>query len=237
MQATHTGDDIAAGNANWRFDGETVKNFEEHVAKSVPMYKDGHKLVLALSDFFVQEGSTIFEIGSSTGILSCQLAERVEQKNARVVGIDIIEDMVRYAQGKYQRPNLEFQCADGLDIDMSGTDLVICYYVVQFVSPARRQLLINKIYESLRWGGALVMFEKVRGPDARFQDIATMMYTDYKLEQGYTSEEVVAKARSLKGVLEPFSTQGNRDLLGRAGFKDITSVFKYICFEGFLAIK
>ncbi|MEK7298654.1 MAG: methyltransferase, partial [Candidatus Margulisiibacteriota bacterium] len=41
----------------------------------------------------------------------------------------------------------------------------------------------------------------------------------------------------LKGVLEPFSTQGNLDLLKRAGFVDVTSVMKYICFEGFLAIK
>ena len=30
---------------------------------------------------------------------------------------------------------------------------------------------------------------------------------------------------------------GNLDLLKRAGFVDIMTVFKYICFEGFLAIK
>jgi tRNA (cmo5U34)-methyltransferase len=47
----------------------------------------------------------------------------------------------------------------------------------------------------------------------------------------------MAKTRSLKGVLEPFSTQGNIQLLKRSGFKDIMTVFKYGCFEGFLAIK
>ena len=81
------------------------------------------------------------------------------------------------------------------------------------------------------------MFEKVRGPDARFQDIFTSIYTDYKLEQGYSAEEIVNKAQSLKGVLEPFSTQGNLDLLARAGFVDVTTVMKHIPFEGFLAIK
>ena len=65
-----------------------------------------------------------------------------------------------------------------------------------------------------------------------------MMYTyDYKLSQGYDAEEIVSKARSLKSVLEPFSTQGNLDLLDRAGFKDVTTIMKYICFEGFVAIK
>ena len=81
------------------------------------------------------------------------------------------------------------------------------------------------------------MFEKVRGPDARFQDMLTALYNDYKLEQGYDANEIIAKARSLKGVLEPFSTQGNLDMLHRAGFVDVMTIMKYICFEGFIAIK
>ena len=81
------------------------------------------------------------------------------------------------------------------------------------------------------------MFEKTRGSDARFQDILTTLYTDYKLRKGYSPEDIVSKTRSLKGVLEPFSSQGNIELLERAGFKDINVVQKYICFEGFIAIK
>jgi len=51
------------------------------------------------------------------------------------------------------------------------------------------------------------------------------------------SDEIISKTRSLKGVLEPFSTQGNLDLLKRAGFVDIQIIMNYICFQGFLAIK
>ena len=65
----------------------------------------------------------------------------------------------------------------------------------------------------------------------------TALYTDYKIDQGYTSNEIIAKYRSLKGVLEPFSSQGNIDILLRAGFTDIMTIYKYTCFEGFLAIK
>ena len=36
--------------------------------------------------------------------------------------------------------------------------------------------------------------------------------------------------------MEPFSTNGNLDLLKRAGFKDTLTVMKHLCFEGFLAI-
>ena len=124
-----------------------------------------------------------------------------------------------------------------MDLEFEKADLIIAYYSVQFIRPKNRQILIDRIYQSLNWGGAFLFFEKVRGPDARFQDMMTAVYTDYKLDQGYSAKEIVGKTRSLKGALEPFSTQGNYDLLKRAGFVDIMTVMKYVCFEGFLAIK
>ena len=51
------------------------------------------------------------------------------------------------------------------------------------------------------------MVEKVRAPDARFQDIINQVYFEYKISQGYTDNEIIAKSRSLKGVLEPFSSK------------------------------
>ena len=89
----------------------------------------------------------------------------------------------------------------------------------------------------MNWGGAFFLIEKVRGPDARFQDMLNQLYIDYKLKEGYSPDEILNKSKSLKGILEPFSTKGNLELLKRAGFKDITTIFKYAFFEGFLAIK
>ena len=81
------------------------------------------------------------------------------------------------------------------------------------------------------------MFEKVRASDARFQDYATQLYNEFKIKNGYSPENIISKSRSLKRVLEPFSTDGNMEMLERAGFKDIMTIQKYINFEGFLAIK
>lgn len=81
------------------------------------------------------------------------------------------------------------------------------------------------------------MFEKVRYPDARFQDIMSQIYIDFKLDQGFSERDIVNKSKSLKGIMEPFSSNGNIQLLKRAGFKDIVTVFKYLNFEGFLSIK
>ena len=103
--------------------------------------------------------------------------------------------------------------------------------------PRIRQELFDKVYQSLQWGGAFFLFEKVRAPDARFQDLTTQLYHEFKLRNGFDEKEILGKQRSLKGVLEPFSTQGNLDLLLAPGFHDVMTLIKYVCFEGFLAIK
>jgi len=69
-----TGDGILAANANWSFSGETVAKFENHVEKSVPLYREGHDLVVKLSDYFVKDDSICYELGSSCGTLSDKLA-------------------------------------------------------------------------------------------------------------------------------------------------------------------
>ena len=194
-----------------------------------------------MSDFFVKEESLIYEVGSSTGTLTFKLAEHNKsKKSATFIGIDIEKAMVVEANKKLKKnknKNVKFFNADMLKYKMKKADLIICYYTIQFTPTATRQDLINKLYNNLNWGGALVLFEKVRGPDARFQDIASNLYIDYKLRLKYTPDDIISKSLSLKGILEPFSTKGNIDLLKRAGFKDINTIQKYICFEGFLAIK
>jgi tRNA (cmo5U34)-methyltransferase len=235
------GDELVAGNTHWKFSGPVVEQFDSHVSRSVPLYEAGHDLVCGLSDFFVKSDSVIYELGSSTGALTLKLARHNAIKPmARFIGLDIEADMVAKAKenaAKEPNLNVDFVVEDALHHPFEPTDLIVAYYTVQFVRPSDRQRLIDKIYNSLQWGGAFILFEKVRGPDARFQDILARLYDDYKLAQGYSAEEILSKSRSLKGVLEPFSTQGNIDMLKRAGFVDIMGVMRYLCFEGFLAIK
>ena len=133
--------------------------------------------------------------------------------------------------------DIEFLTEDINLMKLEKTNLIICYYLIQFIKPHLRQELIDNIYKSLHWGGCLILFEKVRGSDARFQDLLSALYNDYKFSRGYSVDEINSKSLSLRGVLEPFSRSGNIDMLKRAGFVDIESIFKYICFEGFIAIK
>ncbi|MEM9445631.1 MAG: methyltransferase domain-containing protein [Verrucomicrobiota bacterium] len=232
------GDFIQAASAQWEFGEKTAEYFDQHVQRSVPFYHECHELALRLSDYFVMEQSVVYDLGAATGVLPEKLARRHEAKDCQIIGVDAEEAMVKRAQARcadYKR--IEIRHGNVMDLEWQPTDFVTCFYTLQFIRPKVRQHLVNLIYQNLNWGGAFLLFEKVRGPDARFQDMMNALYTDYKLANGYSGDEIVQKTRSLKGVLEPFSTQGNLDLFKRAGFVDVMTVYKYVCFEGFLAIK
>ncbi len=237
------GDNLNAATSGWHFGGQIPDVFGTHIRRSVPNYDAGHKLITSLSDFFVKPDSTCYELGCSIGELTRQLATHHHSKpNVHWIGIDNEAAMITKAETlrneiSPNQTNTTFICDDIMAVPLEKSDFIVAYYTIQFIHPRVRQALLKQVYDALNWGGAFILFEKVRGPDARFQDIFSTLYTDFKLANGFSAEEIVGKTQSLKGVLEPFSTQGNLDLLNRAGFTDVTTVMKHLCFEGFLAIK
>ena len=225
-------------NAGWSFENIS-ENFDDHIQKSIPLYRQGHELICQYSDFFLKPDSVVYDIGCSTGQFLAKLARRHPHKaGLRLIGIDTVDDMIGYAKHlSAEDSRLSFIVGNALDMEFEHCDMIVANYTIQFLPPRVRQTLIDAIYRALNWGGAFFMFEKVRAPDSRFQDYASQVYTEFKLENGFSEAEIINKARSIKGVMEPFSSQGNTDMLTRAGFADIVTIQKYVCFEGFLAIK
>lgn len=178
------GDNIPAQNARWTFSGPTSAAFDTHVAKSVPLYHATHDLVLNISDFFVQDGSLIYDLGCATGQLTSRLAQRHSNRSAHFTGIDSEPDMIDLAQNR-RAPNLEFQLGSIVDLQIQPCDLAISFYTMQFIAAKHRQSVFDKIYNALNWGGGFILFEKVRAPDARFQDMMTTIYHDWKQHMGF----------------------------------------------------
>lgn len=236
----YSGDKIFKSTANWDFSGNVSKNFDDHIEKSVPLYKETHQIYLLLSDFFLQDKSNVVDLGCSNGTFLIDVFKRhkLNKKKINYIGLDNTKEMINTCKKRSKIiKNLKFFIKDINKFEYKNCCIISSFYTVQFISPKYRQALINKIYKSLNWGGAFFFVEKVRAGDARFQDIFNQVYLEYKITKGFTADEIINKSKSLKGVLEPFSTSGNKDLLKRAGFKDIHTVFKYSSFQGFLAIK
>jgi tRNA (cmo5U34)-methyltransferase len=234
------GNKIKAENASWTFDKNVPKTFSKHIKNSIPFYDDGHEICLQLSDFFLKEKSNCYDLGCSTGTLLNKLSNRNDKK-INFFGIDSIQKMIVQAKKenkiKKNTNKLSYINGDFLKIKFKKSDLITSYYTMQFVNPKFRQEILNKIFKALNWGGAFIMFEKIRASDARFQDIFSITYNDFKLKNNFSPEEIIYKTKSLKGIMEPFSDYGNLSLIKRAGFKDVIPVFQWLCFKGYLCIK
>ena len=229
---------IFANNASWTFDKNVAQKFDYHINKSIPIYKELQWLALQLSDYYIKEDSVVYDIGCSTGKFLKLLATRHKnKKKLKFFGIDIVKKMINYAKIKNNYKKITYQTKDVNKYKFKKSDLFISFYTIQFIHPKKRQDLINKIYKSLNWGGAFFFVEKVRSYDARTQDQLTNIYEEFKINNGFTLKEIINKKHSLKGILEPFSSSANIQMLKRSGFKDINSIGKFVCFEFFLAIK
>ena len=188
-----------------------------------------------MSDFFIKNKSVYYDLGCSKGNLLRDVETRHIKKKIDLIGIDESKEMIKSAKKKSEK--IKFLCKNLVDFNYQKNDFITSLYTLQFVQPRYRQKLINRLYSSLNWGGGLVLFEKIRGNDARFQDILNFSYFDFKAEQKLSPIDILNKEISLRSILEPYTIDANVNYLKRAGFKDIMPICQYLCFVGFLAIK
>jgi len=224
----------------WTFGDRVPKKFNTHIQKSVPYYEEGHELIKKLSDFFLTNKTRCYDIGCSTSLLLTKLSKFTNKKDLQFIGLDVEKAMIKFSKKIIKSKkikNVKVFCKDITKYKFKKSNLIISYYTIQFVNPAHRQKIIDKIFAALNWGGAFIFFEKIRGNDARFQDILTSLYLDFKEQNNFPASDILKKIKSIRGVLEPYSNFGNKSYLKRAGFKDVQTIFQYLCFKGYLCIK
>jgi tRNA (cmo5U34)-methyltransferase len=224
----------------WTFGGKVPLKFDKHIEKSVPFYNEGHDIIQNLSDYFLFENSTCYDIGCSTASLLQKISKFSNKKKLNFIGIEVEKNMVALAKKNIKKnklKNIKIINNDIIKFKLKKNNLIISYYTIQFIHPSHRQIIFNKIYKSLNWGGGFIIFEKIRGNDARFDNILNSLYLDFKEKNNFKAKEILNKSKSIRGVLEPFSDNGNLGFIKRAGFSDIQTIFHHLCFKGYLCIK
>ncbi|MHA2217991.1 MAG: methyltransferase domain-containing protein [Candidatus Hodarchaeales archaeon] len=230
---------ITAIPGEWTFDEQVVNSFDDHVRKSVPMYEEVQRMIVEMSEWFVRDGSTIYDIGSSTGETILLLQEKHSNKvNVRFIGIDNSSAMIEAARKKCQSENVEFLLRDATEIaGFKDADLIVSLYTLQFLPLKERREVLKRIYRDLHEGGAFILVEKIRSENSFFEDLWLELYWDFKRNQGLSDDMILQKARSLRGVLLPLTLTQNIDLLRDVGFSIIDTFSKWYNFAGIIALK
>lgn len=230
---------ITAVPGEWRFDEEVSKAFDSHVRKSVPFYDELQRMVVELSEYFVSDGSVIYDLGSSTGETLYRLATyHAGKENLQLIGVEVSDSMIEEARRKVTSTNVRFRHSNILDIEFSPPpDLVTSLFTLQFLRLAERRRLLERLADAMVEGGALLLVEKTRGDNSEFEDIWTELYWDFKRRNGLTPEQVLEKAGSLRGVLNPLTQKENLLMLQQSGFDRVEPFFKWYNWTGFIAVK
>jgi tRNA (cmo5U34)-methyltransferase len=232
-------DTISAVPGEWRFDKNVSQAFDSHVRKSVPFYDEMQRMVIELSEYFVRDQSVVYDLGSSTGTtLELLSSAHAGKEDTQFVGFDLSKFMIKEARKKVNRPNVRFYHKNVLDVDFSPpANFVTSLFTLQFLTLADRRALLARINEGLIEGGGLLIVEKISAEHSVFEDMWTELYWDFKRGQGFTPEQIIEKANSIRGVMKPLTIEENTDLLWQTGYSRVDIFFKWYNWAGILAIK
>lgn len=231
------GSKINLAHETWSF-AEAIDNFDAHILQSIPNCQEQREYIATLARFFMHSEAKAYEIGVSTGQLARAVLTRIPERSLSYIGIDVEPVMVAAAQRNLSDDKrFSGLLANASDFSFDAATLIISYYTLQFIPLSERQALVQRLFKSLRPGGAFILYEKTIAEDARLQDMLTQLYYDFKAEQGLSAEAILNKAVSLRGISMPLSLEGNRQLLLNAGFSSVELVYRNYCFAGYLAIK
>lgn len=230
---------LTAVPGDWRFDGQVADQFDSHVRKSVPVYDQLQAMVVEVSEWFVRDGVTVYDLGSATGrTIELLHAKHSTKKGLRYVGIDNSYPMIEKARQRCPQDDVNFLCQGIGDVrEFLDAGLVVSIYTLQFLSVDRRRNVLARIHRDLSEGGALILCEKVLGETALFDDIWSQLHWDMKLGNGFSYEQVFGKARSLRGIMVPLTLSENFRMLRDVGFAHVDVFMKMYNFTGILAIK
>jgi tRNA (cmo5U34)-methyltransferase len=217
--------------------------FDDMVERSVPGYETIQLLVSDLA-LRLNPNGVIYDLGCSTGTTLNCIAKRAVTDGMQLIGFDQSEDMVDQCREKLrhltERHVISIATKDIIRealFSQGEPGVVILCLVLQFVRPMQRAKLVQKIYDGLKPGGALLMVEKTICEDEATNRFFVDYYHSYKAEMGYSEMEIAAKREALENVLIPFTRIENIQLLKDAGFETVESFFQWMNFSGFLAIK
>ena len=225
--------------ADFQFDQEVVKVFDDMVRRSVPGYDSMIQMIGLIARMYGQDNTNYYDLGSSTGAITLSIALNNKSKNNQFLAIDNSEEMVEQCKKNLQNKiaNLQVVCDDINQVKIQNASIVVLNLTLQFIDVNLRSNLINKIYDGLKPGGILIISEKIHFDDAVTQNQITKLHIDFKKENGYSELEIANKRQAIENVLITETKEHHLNRLRECGFVETSCFFQCLNFVSFLSVK
>ena len=226
--------------AGFEFDERVAAVFDDMLYRSVPFYSEAQAMIIDFVKHFYQEGSTVYDLGCSTGTMIAALAQKLPGIDT-IIGVDNAAPMIEKARGRLKSlelaPHIELKTGDLRETEIANAAAVIMSYTLQFIRPLYREKVVRRIFEGLNPGGIFILSEKVLEDSTHLSRLFAEMYYQFKRRQGYSELEISRKREKLENVLIPYTVSEQRTLLKAVGFDQVEIFFKWHNFASFLAVK
>ena len=225
--------------ADFRFDQDVVKVFDDMVRRSVPGYDSMIQMIGLIARMYGQDNTNYYDLGSSTGAITLSIALNNKSKNNQFFAIDNSKEMVEQCEKNLHNKvdNLQAICDDINQVKINSASIVVLNLTLQFIDVNLRSNLIKKIYDGLEPGGILIISEKIHFDDAVTQNQITKLHMDFKKENGYSELEIANKRQAIENVLITETKEQHLNRLRDCGFVETSCFFQCLTFVSFLSVK
>lgn len=222
----------------FEFDEEVASVFDDMLNRSVPFYKEMQRLSINFACNFLDENDKVYDLGCSTASTLIELSKHCEHK-LELIGIDNSTAMLNRAAKKAKAFGVDIELinSDLHDVDYSNAKLILSNYTLQFIRPLQREKLVKKVFDSLKDEGIFIFSEKVISSNSKLNKQSIDEYYEFKKTQGYSEFEISQKREALENVLIPYTEDENKKMILDAGFSHCETLFKWVNFATFIAIK
>lgn len=209
------------------FSFDTISDFDNHIAQSIPNYHLLADSICDLSTFFTRDDCRVIDLGCSTG----KLLERIPF-NGEKIGIDVSENLLPQSHDNILYVKKDLRAFK----NFGNSSLILSLFTLQFIPYEDRPAILDSVYESLVEGGAFIWAEKVREESGELESIMTSAHYDFK-RKSFTSNDILNKERDLRPMMKVNTSMRNQILAENAGFTVGTMFWKFFNFEAWLYIK
>ncbi len=226
---------------DWTFDERVAEVFPDMIQRSVPGYSNIISMIGMLAERFVQPDSQVYDLGCSLGAATLSVRRNIQVPGCKIIAVDnspaMVERCRRHIDAFRAETPVEVVEADICQIPLENASLVVLNFTLQFLEPAQRQLLLNRIHAAMRPGGALVLSEKFSFDDAEVGELLFNMHHDFKRANGYSELEISQKRSMLENVMLTDSVETHKQRLQQAGFTHSELWFQCFNFGSLIALR
>ena len=128
-------------------------HFDEHINKSIRGYSDLRNDVVKFSEYFVENDTTVKDLGCCQGSLLRSMKEQnTFVQTTKYLGVEINDSFSDHCKGE---ENLKYLVDDNPTMEFpNNLSLVTSLFTFQFIPERHRPPLMKKVFDNLIEGGS-----------------------------------------------------------------------------------